>query len=91
MSGSADLKMSDGNSAEGIYINALIKFYQYIKVNLATLAFHATLAQTKRDVKQVEQVYTVVYTSAKFPNGRSISMHHVQSCSVKQMLSFTLS
>ncbi len=87
MSGSADLKMSDGNSAEGIYI----KFYQYIKVNLATLAFHATLAQTKRDVKQVEQVYTLVYTSAKFPNGRSISMHHVQSCSVKQMLSFTLS
>ncbi len=35
----------------------LIKFWRNNKVNLATLAFGATLAQIKRDVKQVEQVY----------------------------------
>ena len=34
----------------------LIKFLRYNKVNLATLAFGVTLAQTKREVKQVEQV-----------------------------------
>ena len=35
--------------------HTLIKFWQNNKVNLATLAFGATLAQIKRDVKQVEQ------------------------------------
>ena len=35
----------------------LIKFQRCNKVNFATLTFCATLAQIKRDVKEVEQVY----------------------------------
>ncbi len=49
----------------------LIKCWRNNKVNLATLAFGATLAQIKRDVKQVEQVYT----SAQFPE-----LNPVDSC-----------
>ena len=48
----------------------LIKSWRYNKVNLASLAFYATLAEIQRNVKQIEQVYlaqTPVYTSAKFP------------------------
>ncbi len=59
------------NSSSVPLLHTLIKFWRYNKVNLATLAFGATLAQTKIDVKQVEQVYA----SAKFPE-----LNRVDSC-----------
>ncbi len=45
----------------------LIKFWWYNKVNLAALAFCATLAQTQRDVKQVEQVYLCLIEYCYWP------------------------